>query len=70
MLIKKRKQKMKLVEAMKAVLKEQQPNFCNKMRAYETGEFKNFTDEECYEFMCRNSNLWQEVLLKQRGELA
>ena len=37
-------------EEIKARLLEHRPNICNDLRADESEEFKNFTDEECLDW--------------------
>lgn len=38
-------------EEIKARLLEHRPNICNDLRADESEEFKNFTDEECLDLL-------------------
>jgi hypothetical protein len=52
----------KNLEKVKAWILKKQPNICNKLRADETGEFKNFTDEECLNFLVKP---WKEAQLKR-----
>ena len=48
-------------EIAKAMMSETNPNFCNDLRACETGECKNYTDEECLDWWVRG----MKEILKQ-----